>query len=43
MMQEFRQQVKKANKEKKETKEPETLESEVETLLRDKGIVTDKD
>ena len=42
-MQEFRQQIKDATKEKKDKKEPQTLETEVETLLRDKGIVTDNE
>ena len=40
LMQEFRQQVKQANKEKKEDK-PKQFEDEVEILLKDKGIVTD--
>jgi DNA-binding transcriptional MerR regulator len=41
LMQEFRQQVKQANKEKKEDK-PKQFEDEVEILLKDKGIVTDE-
>lgn len=41
LMQEFRQQVKQANKEKKEEK-PKQFEDEVATLLKDKGIVTDE-
>ena len=43
LMQEFRQQIKDATKEKKDKYDPQTLETEVETLLRDKGIVTDNE
>ena len=41
VMQEFRQQLKEASKEKKQKSQSHSLESEVENLLKDKGIATD--
>ena len=43
LMQEFRQQVKDAAKEKQKPKKTQSLETEVENLLKDKGIVRDSE
>ena len=43
LMQEFRQQVKDAAKEKQKPKKPQSFENEVENLLKDKGIVRDSE